>query len=113
MKPEALTGNGGIPASPDPEQAGGARKAFYACVSGRVQGVGFRYTCRDEACRLGIHGWIRNTRNGDVEVWAEGGAEKLERFLQWLRRGPPGARVDSLDYDMRQAAGYRGFTIEY
>jgi acylphosphatase len=86
--------------------------AVYAHVSGRVQGGGFRYSCRNEARRLGLSGWVRNEYSGDVEVWAEGSAEKLEKFVQWLRRGPPGARVDSLDCEKRPAAGYRGFGIE-
>jgi acylphosphatase len=86
--------------------------AIHAYVSGRVQGVGFRYTCCHEAQCLGLSGWVRNEWNGDVEVWAEGSAEKLDRFLQWLRRGPPGARVDSVDCEQRQSAGYQGFGIE-
>jgi acylphosphatase len=86
--------------------------AFSALVSGRVQGVGFRYSCYHEACRLGISGWVRNTRDGDVEVWAEGNRGKLERFLEWLRRGPPGARVDSVQTGAAAPAGYKGFAIE-
>jgi acylphosphatase len=86
--------------------------AIRARVIGRVQGVGFRYTCWHEARRLGLSGWVRNEPDGSVEVWAEGGAEKLDRFVQWLRQGPPGARVDSLDCEKRQAAGYRDFGIE-
>jgi acylphosphatase len=86
--------------------------AFHAKISGRVQGVGFRYSCYHEARRLGLSGWVRNEFNGDVEVWAEGRAEKLDRLLQWLHRGPPGARVDSVDCTRRQSAGYRGFEIE-
>jgi acylphosphatase len=78
-----------------------------------VQGVGFRYACYHEARRLGLSGWVRNKVNGDVEVWAEGDGEKLEAFLQWLRRGPPGARVDQFRYDMCGPAGtYRDFRIE-
>ncbi|MDR2134707.1 MAG: acylphosphatase [Treponema sp.] len=97
----------------NPKPAGDRRKAFFIRISGRVQGVGFRYTCYNEARRLGICGWVRNNGNGDVEVWAEGSAEKLECFLRWLRRGPPGARVDSTDCDMRQPTGtYRDFGIE-
>ena len=87
--------------------------AFYARVSGRVQGVGFRYSCYNEARRLGLSGWVRNEAKGGVEVWAEGGAEKLDRLAQWLRRGPPGARVDSLEYGKRRPAGYTGFGIEH
>ncbi|MDR1252677.1 MAG: acylphosphatase [Treponema sp.] len=85
--------------------------ALHARVSGRVQGVGFRYTCYNEARRLGLSGWVRNEPDGDVEVWVEGGDEKLDRFLQWLHRGPPGARVDYVNAEKRQPAGYRGFNI--
>jgi acylphosphatase len=87
--------------------------AFYALVRGRVQGVGFRYSCYHEARRLGLAGWVRNKIDGDVEVWAEGTREKLEAFLQWLRLGPPGARVDQVRYDMCRPTGtYRNFGIE-
>ena len=86
--------------------------AFYARVEGRVQGVGFRYSCMNEGRRLGLSGWVRNTSNGDVEVLAEGAAEKLDALLKWLRRGPPGARVDALHQEKRIPAGkYRGFGI--
>jgi acylphosphatase len=86
--------------------------ALHATVSGRVQGVGFRYSCCLEARRLGLSGWVRNTMNGDVETWAEGNREKLEAFLSWLRQGPPGARVDQLHYDMCRPTGkYRDFGI--
>ena len=88
--------------------------ALCARVEGRVQGVGFRYTCVNEGQRLGLSGWVKNTPEGDVEVWAEGSKEKLETFLQWLRRGPPGARVDRVLYDMHQPTGkYRKFGVEY
>ena len=94
--------------------AAGCATAFHAHVSGRVQGVGFRYTCYHEARRLGISGWVRNVTNGEVEVWAESdSAEKLERFLQWLHKGPPGARVDFVDCENRQPGGYKGFGIEH
>jgi acylphosphatase len=70
--------------------------AICAQVSGRVQGVGFRWTCSAEARRLGLRGFVRNLANGDVEVFAEGSAAKLESLLQWLHHGPPGAWVESV-----------------
>jgi acylphosphatase len=86
---------------------------FHAFISGRVQGVGFRYSCCREARRLGLSGWVRNQFNGDVEVWAEGSREKLDALLSWLRRGPPGARVNAVQYDMCRPTGkYRNFGIE-
>jgi acylphosphatase len=93
---------------------GGSVSAFFARIRGRVQGVGFRYSALYEARRAGLCGWVRNTQDGDVEVWAEGTPEKREAFLRWLRRGPPGARVDSLTYETRPPSGkYRTFSVEY
>jgi len=86
--------------------------AIRAQVSGRVQGVGFRWTCGEEARRLGLCGWVRNLANGDVEVWAEGSAEKLENLLQWLRRGPSRAWVESVQYEKQKSTGkFRSFEI--
>ena len=87
--------------------------AFYACVSGRVQGVGFRYSAAREAHRLHINGWVRNASNDDVEVWAEGDPEKLATFLEWLRQGPQFSRIDSVDAVEKHAKGYYDFNIEY
>jgi acylphosphatase len=101
----AASGNGNSP--------GDGRAAVFARVEGRVQGVGFRYTCISEGRSLGLSGWVRNTPDGDVEVWAEGPETKLEALLAWLRHGPPYARVDRLDYEKRSPLGvYRGFTVE-
>jgi len=88
-------------------------RAFYAQVSGRVQGVGFRYSTIMEARRLGVKGWVRNAANGDVEVWAEGLPEKLALFLSWLHHGPQYARVDSVEKEDKSPQGYRGFDVEH
>jgi acylphosphatase len=89
------------------------RAAFSALVEGRVQGVGFRYSCYAEARRLGLSGWVRNTPEGDVEVRAEGIREKLDEFLAWLHRGPPGARVDRVKHGQISVLGaYRDFSIQ-
>jgi acylphosphatase len=66
-------------------------------VSGRVQGVGFRFFAEAAAAREGLNGWVRNTRDGRVEIRAEGEAEALERFERSITHGPPMARVDHLD----------------
>jgi acylphosphatase len=88
--------------------------AFFVRIRGRVQGVGFRYTCLHEARLRGLTGWVRNTPEGGVEVWAEGPPKKLEIFLQWLRSGPPGAHVDAVDYSPRTPTGaYKNFRVEY
>jgi acylphosphatase len=88
-------------------------QALFALIRGRVQGVGFRYSACHEARRLGLSGWVRNTPEGDVELWAEGSGEKLNTLLRWLRRGPPGARVESVQHSAQTPGGYRSFFIEY
>jgi acylphosphatase len=62
-------------------------------ISGRVQGVGFRYSLQREAQRLGLAGWVRNRSDGSVEALAHGAAEALDALAAWARRGPPAARV--------------------
>ena len=62
-------------------------------VSGRVQGVFFRASTQQQAQRLGLSGWVRNTSNGDVELLACGEPEQLHELNGWLWQGPPQARV--------------------
>jgi acylphosphatase len=81
-------------------------------IRGRVQGVGFRMFTEVAALREGVHGWVRNTRSGDVEIRAEGDAEALERFERAIAQGPPRSRVDSLDVTDLGADGRdTGFTV--
>lgn len=68
----------------------------HVVVEGRVQGVGFRYFAEREALRLGIKGWVRNTYEGTVELKACGSVEKIEVFLNYIRKGPPMAVVNNL-----------------
>ncbi len=93
--------------------ADGSYGAFYARIRGIVQGVGFRYAARQEARRLGLHGWVRNDTDGSVEVMAEGPQGALNAFESWLRRGPPGAVVKEVAKQNRNPTGaYSLFTIE-
>jgi len=87
--------------------------AFHALVRGRVQGVGFRYSAVREARRLGISGWVRNSRDGNVEVWAEGSPSTLGLFLEWLHEGPEYSRVDSVRKEDMESKGYGNFTVEH
>mgnify|MGYP003513092920 FL=1 len=63
-------------------------------VEGRVQGVGYREACMDEARALGLHGWVRNRLDGSVEVLLQGPVDAVSRLQAWLHEGPPLARVD-------------------
>lgn len=73
-------------------------------VSGRVQGVGFRAATADAAQRLGVHGWVRNLRDGRVEVLAVGDAETLAKFADWLRQGPPAAAIANIECTAKMVA---------
>ena len=89
------------------------RVARRILISGRVQGVGFRYFTHDVAGREGIHGWVRNLPDGRVETLAEGEREAVERFERAVRQGPRGARVDEVDADDETPNGRdSGFTIK-
>ena len=68
-------------------------------ISGRVQGVGFRYALQSEAQRLGLAGWVRNRSDGSVEALAQGAPQALEALAAWARRGPPAARVSSVQVE--------------
>mgnify|MGYP001160173701 CR=1 FL=1 len=66
-------------------------------VSGRVQGVAFRWCAVEEATRLGLRGWVRNRRDGRVEALAEGSPAQVDAFQAWCRTGPPSARVERVE----------------
>ena len=86
---------------------------LHATVSGRVQGVSFRFYTRDVATSLGLTGWVGNRHDGSVEVVAEGPRAALERLLDFLQQGPPMARVDGVQSEFLSAAReFDHFTIE-
>ncbi len=68
-------------------------------VSGRVQGVFFRDTTMRRATELGLGGWVRNLSNGCVEAVFEGKASAVRRGVDFVRRGPPAARVDDVQLE--------------
>ena len=81
-------------------------------ISGRVQGVGFRWFTQDAAALEGVTGWVRNLPDGSVEALVEGEEESVTRVERKLRTGPRGARVDRVFVDVEEPGGYRRFTIE-
>ena len=71
--------------------------AKHLVISGRVQGVGFRYSLAEEAERLRVNGWVRNRRDGTVEAVVDGDPEAVRALVAWARRGPPSARVTGVE----------------
>jgi acylphosphatase len=75
-----------------------ARTAVRLLIEGRVQGVGFRWWTVGEARRLGLSGWVRNLRDGRVEILAIGEPAAIEQLQDACAQGPPGARVTCIDH---------------
>ena len=87
-------------------------RAVHLTVSGRVQGVGFRWFVLREAEASAVVGWVRNLDDGRVEVWAEGRDEALEALVQAVGRGPRHARVDGVERRDEAASGrFRQFGV--
>jgi len=83
-------------------------------ISGRVQGVFFRYETKAMALKLGVNGWVRNLPNGQVEALVEGEKEKVEKLIEFCRRGPPGAHVTQVDVKWESPTGeFKSFVIKY
>ena len=74
-------------------------------ITGRVQGVCYRWFTRDTADELGVTGWVRNLPDGSVELVAEGSREKIDQLLALCRQGPDLARVENLEIAREQASG--------
>ena len=82
-------------------------------VHGRVQGVGFRWFAVRRAGEHGVRGHVRNLADGSVEVVAEGERDALEKFIDDLRAGPRGARVEHVELNWSEGPGrHPGFGIE-
>ena len=82
-------------------------------VTGRVQGVGFRWFVENEASKLGISGWVRNREDGCVEVLATGSKTQLDSLYDILQRGPRAARVDGVQViEAELTTDLKSFRIE-
>ena len=81
------------------------------CVSGRVQGVWFRESCRDQALAAGVAGSVRNLADGRVEVVLEGPPAAVDEVVAWCRRGPRRARVDGIEVVDEAPVGEQGFRV--
>lgn len=84
-------------------------------VTGRVQGVFYRASTKEEATRLGLAGWVRNCNDGSVELVACGEEEILDQLERWLWQGPKFAEVSGVQVDAVESSetGFNGFSIRY
>ena len=89
-------------------------KRYHITVSGRVQGVGFRFFTLNAAMRLKLAGWVRNIPGGGVELEAEGPQGDIDRLVEKLRQGPPVSRVTDVEVcEMAVVSGGTGFEIRH
>ncbi len=87
---------------------------LHMVIEGNVQGVFFRANTREEACRLGLTGWVMNCPDGRVEAVIEGGVDKIDQIIKWCKKGPPGAVVSNVETVWEQPTGeYDTFSIKY
>lgn len=90
------------------------KKRVHVFYSGRVQGVGFRMTAEEAAQALGVVGWVKNLRDGRVELIAEADPDVLEKFLETLRTGPMKNFIQQVDYSWGEASDtFDEFEIRY
>lgn len=87
------------------------KQAIKVWVGGRVQGVYFRVSTQQCADRLGLTGYAKNLADGRVEIVAEGAPAEVDTLLSYLAKGPPGARVDTLEKQSVALANYLDFKV--
>jgi acylphosphatase len=84
---------------------------YRVLVSGRVQGVFFRASCREMADRHGVSGWVRNLPDGSVEAVFEGPAADVGHLVEWSRHGPGSAVVEDVRVHAEPPQGISGFQV--
>jgi acylphosphatase len=83
-------------------------------ISGRVQGVAFRYYTRDVARDNEVYGWVRNLADGRVEALFEGKEEDVDSLVTWCRKGPPSSRVDHVQIQEERPTGeFTDFDVRF
>ena len=92
----------------------GKMKRIKITVSGRVQGVFFRYFTHKTALKLNIKGYVKNLYNGNVEAVAIGSVENVEKFIKEIKIGPPASQIDKVEIqELPDSINYDSFEITY
>lgn len=90
------------------------KRAIVATVTGRVQGVGFRYSTQRVGASLNLDGWVKNQVDGTVRTWAQGEPDSVAQFISFLDTGPPAARVSNVSVaDVPPDPTLGGFQVRY
>jgi acylphosphatase len=91
-----------------------AQARLHIQVYGIVQGVFFRSSTEEKASSLGLTGWVKNRKDGSVEILAEGERSDLEALLSWCEKGPEGSKVDKVEHSWDEFKGeFHSFYITY
>ncbi len=85
---------------------------YHLTISGKVQGVFYRASAKQIASKTGITGWIKNTKEGNVEAMVSGTEDQLQPFLAWCKQGPSGARVLNVQIMPEQETHFNDFSIK-
>lgn len=88
------------------------KKAYNIKVSGKVQGVGFRFYTQKKARELDVSGFVKNMRDGSVYIEAEADQVHMDTFLSWIHHGPEWARVDEVNLQEKPVEGFESFLIK-
>ena len=84
---------------------------LHLLIKGKVQGVFYRATAKDVADELGLTGWVKNTRAGDVEAVVSGSDEQVQKFITWCRKGPRRAEVTEVAATELHEEAFAGFSV--
>lgn len=89
-------------------------KRVHVYVTGRVQGVFFRHNTMVKAKELGLKGWVRNTKDGRVEIVCEGDGNSIDKMITWCKKGPSGASVENLNFQWEEFKNeFSNFQVSY
>lgn len=83
----------------------------HVLISGKVQGVGYRYFTKRKASQLNISGWVQNLPDGRVEAIFEGDREIVEKMINWCHEGSPSAVVQDVSVEYSELEGLQGFEV--
>ena len=95
----------------EPSSEATRKTCLRVLISGRVQGVGYRYSTKEQAIALNIVGWVRNLADGRVEATIQGVASSVDSMMKWFYKGPPAAKVTGIETEQQPIQAFETFEI--